>query len=135
MRGWAGRAPSIKVRALGGPGWPRPIDKSEGFGEAGPAQALSIKVRGLGLGLGNRSDGSGGRAGPARLARNIPVTWSVCCKHMNEFDDLQCKHAWTQTMEKTVPWCFRGAHSDKNKLRMEPIVNIEHMRDSQNDWG
>ena len=30
---------------LGGPGWPKPVDKSEGLG-AGPAQALSIKVRG-----------------------------------------------------------------------------------------
>ena len=28
MRGWAGRALSIKVRDLGGPGWPRPVNKS-----------------------------------------------------------------------------------------------------------
>ena len=32
MRGWASQALSIKVRDLGGPGWPRPVDKSEGLG-------------------------------------------------------------------------------------------------------
>ena len=58
---------------------------------AGLAPALSIKVRGWGLGLANRSEGSGGRAGRARsgtaqpladtaqrgLARNIPDIVSV----------------------------------------------------------
>ena len=41
VRGWgAGLAwtPSIKVRDLGGPGWPGPVDKSEGLG-AGPGPA------------------------------------------------------------------------------------------------
>ena len=68
MKGWGAGlawAPSIKVRDLGGPGWPRPVDKSEGLWDgpalgpagkreglgAGPAQALSIKVRDWGAGL------------------------------------------------------------------------------------
>ena len=36
VRGWAGRALSIKVRDLGEPGWPRAVHKSKGGGRAGP---------------------------------------------------------------------------------------------------
>ena len=55
---------SIKVRDWGGPGWPGPVDKSEGLGGqagpgpidksegfGGPGWALSINVKGFG-GLG-----------------------------------------------------------------------------------
>ena len=62
MTGWAGRVLSIKVRDLGGPGRPRPIDKSEGLGGPGwpgpvdkseglgrARQAQPIEVRAFGV--------------------------------------------------------------------------------------
>ena len=40
----------IQVRDLGGPGWPKPVDKCEGFGgRAGPGPV--DKSEGLGAGL------------------------------------------------------------------------------------
>ena len=73
MRGWrrAGLGPVDKSEGLWGTGWPGPVDKSEGLDWPG---------------LANRSEGSGGWAGPAQsgtaqpladtahrgLARNIP---------------------------------------------------------------
>ena len=39
------------MRDLCGLGWPRRVDKSEGLGGPGRAQALSIKVRAWGAGL------------------------------------------------------------------------------------
>ena len=41
---------SIKVKGWG-PGWPGPVDKSEGFSWAGLAHGPTIKVRGWGAGL------------------------------------------------------------------------------------
>ena len=44
VRGWACWAPSIKVRDLAGPGWPRPVDKREGLGGLGQPRLKTLSA-------------------------------------------------------------------------------------------
>ena len=81
---------------MGGRAGLGPVDKSEGLG-AGLAQALSIKVRGWRLGLANRSEGSGGRAGPA---------WSGTAKSLADMAH--------RGLARNIPGSLRTARTDAN---------------------
>ena len=59
--GQAGSGPVDKSKEFGRLGRPGPVDKNEGLGKAGPAQAQPIEVRGFGV-------TGPGPAGPPSLA-------------------------------------------------------------------
>ena len=109
VRGWAGLALSIKVRGLGGRAAPGPVNKSEGLGRAGPAQAQPIEVRGFGV------TGPGPASPP-----------SLATPHM--FEPKLCRNRWQGL--KLLERMFKS-HSTNTTSRSKICVKSNLLKPSR----